>query len=42
LVYDATLSGTPSLTLALASGKYHAQFVSLQTQKRIVLPFMVY
>jgi hypothetical protein len=42
VVYDATLSGTPSLTLALASGKYHAQFVSLQTQKRIVLPFMVY
>jgi hypothetical protein len=42
VVYDATLSGTPSLILALASGKYHAQFVSLQTQKRIVLPFMVY
>ena len=42
VVYDAALSGTPSLTLALASGKYHAQFVSLQTQKRIVLPFMVY
>ncbi len=42
VVYDETLSGTPSLTLALASGKYHAQFVSLQTQKRIVLPFMVY
>lgn len=42
VVYDAILSGTQSLTLALACGKYHAQFVSLLTQKRVLLPFMVY
>lgn len=42
IVFNKTLEGTQTLALALTSGKYYAQFVEMNTQKRIVLPFMVY
>jgi len=41
IVFEATLEGNQPLTLSLASGKYLAQFVSMSTQKRMVLPFLI-
>lgn len=41
IVFEAILEGNQPLTLGLASGKYHAQFVSMSTQKRMVLPFLI-
>ena len=41
VVFDAALEGSQSLSLPLASGKYLAQFVSISTQKHIILPFIV-
>jgi hypothetical protein len=41
VVFDAALEGSQSLSLPLASGKYLAQFVSISTQKHMILPFIV-